>query len=118
MNVSEPLSPLPVSGKAVRGVDSHQGEAGKTFTDVHEVHVEHPGGSGTRRRTALGTLVSPGDVARLWTPEDTAGFLRISVPAVYQMVYRREIPHLKVGRRLRFEERRLREWLHEKEVQA
>ncbi|HET6204933.1 MAG TPA: helix-turn-helix domain-containing protein [Planctomycetota bacterium] len=57
------------------------------------------------------------DRDRLWVPERTATFLGITVKALYQMVYRREIPFLKIGRRLRFEETRLRAWLRGKEVQ-
>jgi excisionase family DNA binding protein len=58
------------------------------------------------------------DGAHLWTPEDAAGFLRVTMPALYQMVYRRDLPFLKIGRRLRFDPNRIRAWLREKEVQA
>ena len=68
---------------------------------------------------SLAKLGEPqGDAARLWTPEDAAAFLRVSVRSLYQMVYRREIPYLKIGRRLRFRSADLEGWLREKEVRT
>src|SRR5262245_63952382 len=116
--MSERFSPLHESRDSVPGVESPEREGRKTFTDVHDVHGEPGPRPSPRRGTIVGAVANPGDAARLWTPEDAAGFLRITVKALYQMVYRREIPFLKIGRRLRFEEERLRAWLREKEVRT
>jgi len=40
---------------------------------------------------------------KLLTVDDLAGFLSLSRPAVYALVYRRQVPFLKLGRRLRFD---------------
>ncbi|MEW5765392.1 MAG: helix-turn-helix domain-containing protein [Acidobacteriota bacterium] len=38
----------------------------------------------------------------LLTPEEAAGFLRLSVAALYAAHQRRQLPSIKIGRRLRF----------------
>lgn len=43
--------------------------------------------------------------------QETAKFLKLSVPTIYGMVSRREIPFSKLGKRLYFSESELSEWI-------
>ena len=40
---------------------------------------------------------------KLWNVEDVAAFLRVRSKAVYRLVEAGDLPHLKIGRRVRFE---------------
>jgi excisionase family DNA binding protein len=44
--------------------------------------------------------------------QEAAKFLKLSVPTIYGMVSRREIPFSKLGKRLYFSESELTEWIH------
>lgn len=52
---------------------------------------------------------------KLLTIDQLVEFLNCSKSNVYQLVYRREIPHVKIGHRtLRFNPEEIKEWLQEK----
>jgi excisionase family DNA binding protein len=51
---------------------------------------------------------------RLLTAKDVAALLRCSLQHVYNMVWRDEIPFVKIGGLLRFRKERLIEWLNER----
>lgn len=48
---------------------------------------------------------------QLLTVEELVQKLRLTKGAVYTMVARREIPHIKMGRRLRFDSEEISKWL-------
>ena len=50
---------------------------------------------------------------KLWTAEELAEYLNFSKAAIYAMVYRKEIPFLKIGRRVRFRHEAVERWLNE-----
>jgi excisionase family DNA binding protein len=50
---------------------------------------------------------------KLWTAEELAEYLNVSKAAIYAMVYRKEIPFLKIGRRVRFRCESVEEWIAE-----
>ncbi|RZJ87901.1 MAG: DNA-binding protein [Chryseobacterium sp.] len=52
----------------------------------------------------------PPDDQELMTVQEAAKFLKITVPAIYTKVSRREIPVNKPGRRLYFSKSELRNW--------
>ena len=54
----------------------------------------------------------------LWDAKDVAQFLNVSVGAVRNIVYRRQLPFLKIGRRCRFYPSKVRLWAKEKEVKV
>lgn len=45
------------------------------------------------------------------TIEETASFLSLSLPTIYSKVSRRELPHMKKGKRLYFSKKELSEYL-------
>ncbi len=47
----------------------------------------------------------------LWTVTETAEFLRVSEKTIYDWVYRREIPFIKLKRLLRFRPTEIAKWL-------
>ncbi|AZI26339.1 DNA-binding protein [Pedobacter sp. G11] len=51
------------------------------------------------------------DDTELLNVHEAAAFLKISVPAIYTKVSRREIPVSKPGRRLYFSKSKLKEWI-------
>jgi excisionase family DNA binding protein len=54
----------------------------------------------------------------LFTYREAAKLLGVAVGTIYSMVHRRQIPFLRLGRRLvRFSERRLNEWLRERSIE-
>ena len=53
---------------------------------------------------------------KLLTAEQLAEYLNISRHAVYCMVFRREIPHLKLGRRVRFDPIEVQQWLEDQKI--
>ena len=56
--------------------------------------------------------------ANLLTVEELSEFLNLSKPAVYALVYRRQVPFLKIGNRLRFSPAAIAVWLEESQVPA
>jgi excisionase family DNA binding protein len=48
----------------------------------------------------------------IWTPQETAGYMKVTVASVYQRVARKEIPYIKMGRLLRFKRSALEEYIH------
>lgn len=51
---------------------------------------------------------------RLLTAKDVADLLQCSLQHIYNLVWRGEIPYVKVGGLLRFQKERLIEWLRER----
>lgn len=43
--------------------------------------------------------------------EEVADFLDLAVPTVYGLVHRRQIPHIKMGKYLKFKKSKIIEWL-------
>lgn len=52
----------------------------------------------------------------LWTVQDMAVFLRTTPAAVFKSVERRQIPHIRLGRRILFDPAAVREWLGRHQV--
>jgi len=52
------------------------------------------------------------NIPGLWTVEDVARFLKITIPGIYHMVSRSEIPFTKLGRRVRFVKDDIVNWLN------
>ncbi len=50
----------------------------------------------------------------LWTVKKVAEYLSLSVYAVYELVYKNEIPYLKIGGSIRFEPEVIKKWVKEK----
>ncbi len=48
---------------------------------------------------------------KLWTVEDLAGYLKVSVKTIYDWVHKRSIPFIKVKRLLRFRPSEIEKWL-------
>lgn len=56
---------------------------------------------------------------QLWTVRDAAVFLSTTVAAIYKMVERRQIPHVRLGdRKLRFEPSILRDWVRQNAIKV
>jgi excisionase family DNA binding protein len=53
---------------------------------------------------------------RLLTIEETSEYLSISPKGLYNMVYRREIPFVKIKGKLRFDIREIDNWIEEQKV--
>jgi len=51
---------------------------------------------------------------RLLTAKDVAGILQCSLQHIYNLVWRDEIPHVKIGGLLRFKWEELIEWLNKR----
>ncbi len=49
----------------------------------------------------------------LWNVNDLARFFRTSPDAIYKMVERGLVPHIRLGRTLRFDPDAIRRWLDE-----
>jgi excisionase family DNA binding protein len=49
----------------------------------------------------------------LWTLDVTATYLCLSVPAVRGLIFRRVLPHVKIGRNIRFKPADVERWLDE-----
>ena len=58
------------------------------------------------------------DLAKLLTPKDVMGLLKISQPTLYRMVDRRLIPFYKIGRGLRFGKRDVEMYLEKMRVKS
>lgn len=56
-------------------------------------------------------------MGRLWTIEDVAKYLQVSVPTVYRYVHLRQIPYIKIGSGLRFKADDIESWLESKKTQ-
>lgn len=54
------------------------------------------------------------DNQRLLTAKEVADYLQCSLQHIYNLVWRGEIPYVKVGGLLRFQKEQLIEWLHER----
>ncbi|HEY4788035.1 MAG TPA: helix-turn-helix domain-containing protein [Bacteroidales bacterium] len=56
-------------------------------------------------------LEKPDDEYDLMTIQEVAGFINMAVTSVYGLVHRKQIPHIKRGKRLIFEKKQIIEWL-------
>jgi excisionase family DNA binding protein len=56
--------------------------------------------------------------SRLWNVGEVAAFLRTSAGAVYKLVERRGIPHVRLGRRVLFDSRAIHKWIERHHVVA
>jgi len=52
---------------------------------------------------------------RLLTPQEIADYLGVKQSTIYQWTHQGFIPHLKLGRFVRFRESQVRQWLEHKE---
>lgn len=68
----------------------------------------------TRRFLGLNAELRCTEFSSLLKIEDVAERLRLSVPAVRGLIFRRALPHLKIGRNIRFRECDLVAWLDER----
>lgn len=57
-------------------------------------------------------------MAKLLTVDEACQKLRLAKPTIYCMTSRRQIPHIKIGGRLLFDEAELDEWLKQFHVPA
>ena len=55
---------------------------------------------------------------RLMTAGELAEYLSVPRGSIYNMVYERRIPHIKLGRRVRFRRDEIDRWLEERRVEA
>lgn len=55
---------------------------------------------------------------RLYTPEEVAEMLNISLSMVYKLVRNKEIDHIRIGRSVRFTEQAINEYLFDNSVEA
>lgn len=51
--------------------------------------------------------------SRLWSVEDLAGYLHTTRHGVYKLVERRQIPHIRLGRKILFDPAIVRAWLND-----
>lgn len=54
----------------------------------------------------------------LWTVADLAQFLKISPNAVYKLVERRQVPHIRLNRKVLFDPQTIRNWLNQHSVKS
>ncbi len=55
---------------------------------------------------------------RLLSTKEAAGYLAMTTAALYQLVHRKKIPVVRVGRALRFDLRALDAWIDQQRVPA
>ncbi len=67
------------------------------------------------RLTNIESLLEAQQPAPLTVPE-AAAFLHLSVPTIYKLTSRSEIPHFKRGKRCYFTDSDLREWIQRNRV--
>lgn len=54
----------------------------------------------------------------LWDVAAVGAYLNTTREAVYKLVERRQIPHIRLGRKILFHPAKIRKWLEEHEVEA
>jgi hypothetical protein len=54
----------------------------------------------------------------LWTVADLAQFLKISPNAAYKLVERRQVPHIRLNRKVLFDPQTIRNWLNQHSVKS
>lgn len=66
-------------------------------------------------RRFLGLEAEPrrSQIKALWKLDEAAEFLGVTVPALRGLIHRRRIPHVKVGRVIRFRQNDLEAWVSE-----
>lgn len=58
------------------------------------------------------------DKDALMTITELARYLKIPKGSIYNMVYERKIPYIKIGKRLRFIKSEIDEWIRHKSIRA
>ena len=66
--------------------------------------------------TAIQALSHDTRSERLWTTQEVARFLHLSKKAVYRLVEDRELPHVRVLNRLRFEPKDIEEFVRRRRI--
>lgn len=59
-----------------------------------------------------------GEMVKMLNPEQVSDMLKIKVSTIYQWTHQRFIPHIKVGRFVRFREDEIERWLAENQRKA
>jgi excisionase family DNA binding protein len=54
----------------------------------------------------------------LWSVQDAAAYLKTTSGAIYKLVERRRIPHIRLGRRLLFDGKKLHDWIAGNQIPA
>ena len=54
----------------------------------------------------------------MWTVKDLASFLRVSSNAVYKLVERKQVPHIRFNRKVLFDPQSIRNWLSQHSVRV
>lgn len=57
-------------------------------------------------------------MAKMLNPEQVSNMLEIKVSTIYQWTHQRFIPHIKIGRFVRFREDEIEKWLAENKRKA
>lgn len=55
-------------------------------------------------------------VEPLWNVKDLCAFLKTSTNAVYKLVERKQVPHIRLNRKVLFDPQTIRNWLHQHAV--
>lgn len=55
---------------------------------------------------------------RLYTIKEASRYLGVTVGSLYQMVHRRTVPHVKIGKRLRFDADKLNEYISSNSIEV
>ena len=55
---------------------------------------------------------------KIYTVPEVAKYLKMSESKVYYLVQRKKMPHIKIGRNVRFREKDLEAWIDEKAEQS
>ena len=63
-----------------------------------------------RKGTHMSTTARP-TTTRLLTVQEAADMLGVTTGSLYQKIFRRQIPHVKLGHTVRFNEAALLEWI-------
>jgi len=54
----------------------------------------------------------------MWTVQELACFLNTSRGAVYKLVKRRQVPHIRIGKRVLFDPEGIRAWIDRRRIHA
>ncbi len=54
----------------------------------------------------------------LWTVRDLAAFLQVSENAVYKLVERKQVPHIRFNRKVLFDPQAIRIWVNQHTVKS
>lgn len=54
----------------------------------------------------------------MWSVKDLSAFLKTSANAVYKLVERKQIPHIRLNRKVLFDPQTIRNWLNQHTVRS